>query len=123
MVRSYGDRERAPARCCVSCTSGAAMRMHQVVLVAALPEPPILFFTARASSPCGARRALLFLGSRFQVHHAPWLVNSPRGSVFAARPTPRRPDPRTTDASSKHRQVIHERTSAKKVPLPLMAIR
>ena len=51
MVRSYGDRERAPARCCVSCTSGATMRMHQDVLVAALPEPLIL-----ASSPLAPAR-------------------------------------------------------------------
>ena len=78
------------------------------------PPPPWLCFSEKRSrvevgsgcsgkSPSGLKMsvsrarasALLFLGSRFQVYHAPWLVNSPRGSVFAARPTPPGLDPRT----------------------------
>ena len=83
-------------RLSASCTSGAAMRMHQDILVAAFPEQLIL-----ASSPLAPARPvelavlLCFWGSRFQVHHAPWLVNSPRGSVFAARPAMPKADQRT----------------------------
>ena len=43
--------------------------------------------------------------------------------MFAARLTPQKLDPRTTDANNKRRRVINVRKCAKEVHLPLMAIR